>query len=101
MLREKAGEPISRCLLRSEGKEFRVTHAANADLLEISLGAPGETSMRQLMPAGKNDPVALFNEELARGGRAAFTCAHSKACAISFRDLLTVVSQSRSLRSAG
>ena len=68
VLREKVGEPISRCLLRSEAKEFRVTHAANADLLEVSLGAPGETSMRQFMPAGKNDPVALFNEELARGG---------------------------------
>ena len=68
VLHEKAGEPISRCLLRSEEKEFRVTHSANADVLEVSLGPPGETSMRQLMPAGENDPVALINEELTRGG---------------------------------
>ena len=68
VLREKAGQPISRCLLRSEGKEFRVVHAPDADLFEISLGAPGETSMRQLMPAGKNDPASLINEELNRGG---------------------------------
>lgn len=68
VLREKAGEPISCCLLRSEGKEFRVVHPAKADLLEVSLGAPGETSMHQFMPAGKNDPVALINEELIRGG---------------------------------
>ncbi len=68
VLSEKAGEPISRCLLRSEGKEFRVLHPPNTDMLEVSLGAPGETSMYQLMPAGKNDPVALINEELIRGG---------------------------------
>ncbi len=68
VLREKAGQPIGRCLLRSEGKEFRVVHARGSDLLEISLGAPGETSMRQLMPAGKNDPASLINEELNRGG---------------------------------
>ena len=67
-LREKAGEPISRCLLRSEGKEFRVVHPNETDLLEVSLGAPGESSMRQLMPAGKNDPANLINEELSRGG---------------------------------
>lgn len=68
VLREKGGEPVSRCLLRSEAKEFRVTHPTNADLLEVSLGVPGETGMRQLMPAGENDPVALMNEELMRGG---------------------------------
>ena len=68
VLREKAGQPISRCVLHSEGKEFRVVHARGADLLEVSLGAPGETSMRQLMPAGKNDPASLINEELNRGG---------------------------------
>ncbi len=68
VLREKAGEPISRCLLRSEGKEFRVVHPTNADLLEVSLGAPGETSLRQFMPAGKKDPAGLINEELTRGG---------------------------------
>lgn len=67
-LREKAGEPISRCLLRSEGKEFRVVHPPGADLLAVSLGAPGKTSMQQLMPAGKNDPADLINEELTRGG---------------------------------
>ena len=68
VLQEKAGEPIGRCLLRSEGKEFRVVHPANADLLEVSSGAPGETNLHQFMPAGKNDPVALINEELTRGG---------------------------------
>ena len=67
-LRETAGEPISRCLLRSEGKEFRVTHPKDGDMLEVSLGAPGKTSMSQLMPASDNDSVFLVNEELMRGG---------------------------------
>jgi glucose-6-phosphate dehydrogenase assembly protein OpcA len=68
VLSEKTGEPISRCLLRSEAKEFRVIQPSNADLLDISSGMPGYDGMRQLMPAGKNDAVALMNEELMRGG---------------------------------
>ena len=68
MLNQNGVEPISRCLLRNDLKEFRVTHAAGADLLEISCNRRGEESMQQLMPAGENDPVALINLELTRGG---------------------------------
>jgi glucose-6-phosphate dehydrogenase assembly protein OpcA len=68
VLQEKAGEPISRCLLAREAREFRVVHPTGTDLLEVSLGALGQTSMRQFMPAGKNDPASLINEELTRGG---------------------------------
>ena len=68
VLNQNGVEPISRCLLRNDLKEFRVTHAAGADLLEISCNRPGEQSMQQLMPAGENDPVALINLELTRGG---------------------------------
>lgn len=67
-LREMAGEPLSRCVLTGDGVEFRVSHAAGADLLEISSGAPGEDRMHQLMPAGSNHPVRLMTEELMRGG---------------------------------
>jgi glucose-6-phosphate dehydrogenase assembly protein OpcA len=68
VLHEKAGEPISRCLLARQGREFRVVHPTGTDLLEVSLGSPGKTSMRQLMPGAKNDPSDLVNEELNRGG---------------------------------
>lgn len=62
-LREKAGEPISRCSVRSGKTEFRVAHASKADLLDV---ASGNRSCR--MPAGHNDTVRLMGEELMRGG---------------------------------
>lgn len=62
-LREKEGEPISCCAIRSGAGEFKVTHAAKADLLDV---AAGERSCR--MPAGRNDAVHLMSEELMRGG---------------------------------
>ncbi len=61
--REKAGEPISRCALRSGSLEFKVAHAENVDLLEV---AAGERRCR--LPAGMNDAVQLVGEELMRGG---------------------------------
>jgi glucose-6-phosphate dehydrogenase assembly protein OpcA len=67
-LREKAGEPISRCVLNCGATEYRVAHASNADLLEVEAGAPGQAGMRQLMPAGSDDPMRLMSEELMRGG---------------------------------
>lgn len=68
VLAEKKGEPISRCLLHADTREYRVDHAAGMDLLDVSLGKPGETGMHQLMPAIANNSVALMNEELMRGG---------------------------------
>src|SRR5215471_7455503 len=67
-LREKPGEPIGEVAMASADVEFLVTHAKCGDLLEVSRGKPGEKRMPQLMPAGKNDPVSLMSEELARGG---------------------------------
>jgi glucose-6-phosphate dehydrogenase assembly protein OpcA len=61
--REKAGEPISRCALRSGSVEFKVAHGEKADLLEV---AAGERRCR--LPAGRNDDVRLMGEELMRGG---------------------------------
>jgi glucose-6-phosphate dehydrogenase assembly protein OpcA len=60
---EKAGEPISRCALRSGSLEFKVAHAQKADLLEVAAG-----ERRGRLPAGKNDDVRLMSEELMRGG---------------------------------
>ena len=68
LLNERAGEPIGRCILRNDAKEFRITHAAEADLLDVSCARLGEEGMHQFMPAAENDPVALMNEELMRGG---------------------------------
>jgi glucose-6-phosphate dehydrogenase assembly protein OpcA len=68
MLREKAGEPLSRCLLNCGSIEYRVAHAPEADLLDVAVGEPSQAGMRQLMPAGSNDPVRLMGEELMRGG---------------------------------
>jgi glucose-6-phosphate dehydrogenase assembly protein OpcA len=62
-LQEKAGEPISRCLVRSGALEFTVAHSQNADLLDVALG-----DRRCRMPAGRNDLVRLVSEELMRGG---------------------------------
>ncbi|PZR74167.1 MAG: hypothetical protein DLM73_08635 [Chthoniobacterales bacterium] len=62
-LSEKAGEPIGSCVVRCGSVEFKVTHAPNADLLEV---AAGDRKCR--MPAGQNDAVRLMNEELMRGG---------------------------------
>ena len=67
-LNEEPGEPISRCVIGSSEREFRVTHEAGSDLLDVTLGPPGEERMRQRLPAGKNDPVSLISEELMRGG---------------------------------
>jgi glucose-6-phosphate dehydrogenase assembly protein OpcA len=67
-LREQPGEPISEVAMQTSDVEFLVTHAKWGDLLEVSRGKPGYKRMPQLMPAGKNDPVSLMSEELARGG---------------------------------
>jgi glucose-6-phosphate dehydrogenase assembly protein OpcA len=62
-LYEKAGEPISRCLVRCGELEFTVGHSQNADLLDVALG-----DRRCRLPAGRNDAVPLVSEELMRGG---------------------------------
>ena len=67
-LRERPGEPIGEVAMASGDVEFLVAHAKCGDLLEVSRGKPGEKRMPQLMPAGKNDPVSLMSQELARGG---------------------------------
>lgn len=68
VLTERDGEPIGRCSLLTGRSEFRVTHAARADLLEVSVRVDGKERMHQLMPAGSNAPVRLMSEELIRGG---------------------------------
>jgi hypothetical protein len=65
---EAEGEPISRCSLFCADTEFRVVQQTGADLLEASSYSNGEERMHQLMPGGRNDPVALAGEELMRGG---------------------------------
>ena len=67
-LRESEGEPISQCSLFSGATEYRVQHPPDADLLTVSTHSDGAERMRQLMPAGSNDPVRLIREELMRGG---------------------------------
>ena len=67
-LSEQPGEPIGEVAMASGDVEFLVAHAKCGDLLEVSRGKPGEKRMPQLMPAGKNDPVSLMSQELARGG---------------------------------
>jgi hypothetical protein len=66
-LGEKAGEPISRCLLKCSTREFCVSHSANADLLDVAAQG-ADVERKCLMPAGRNDPVQLMSEELMRGG---------------------------------
>jgi glucose-6-phosphate dehydrogenase assembly protein OpcA len=69
VLSETAGEPIARCSIFSRDAEYRVQQRAGADLLDVSAHTKHGERMRQLMPAGRNDPVALVNEELVRGGQ--------------------------------
>jgi glucose-6-phosphate dehydrogenase assembly protein OpcA len=66
-LGEKAGEPISRCVVKCGSIGFRVAHSADADLLDLAV--EGSSAERKcLMPAGSNDLVRLMSEELMRGG---------------------------------
>jgi glucose-6-phosphate dehydrogenase assembly protein OpcA len=67
-LKETAGEPISRCVLKCRSIEMRVSHGAKADLLDVSAGTPGQPGMNQPMPASCNDPTELMKEELMRCG---------------------------------
>ncbi len=67
-LQESAGEPVSRCSIFTGKMEFRVEDATASDLLEISHHVGGKERMRGLMPASRNEPVALMREELMRGG---------------------------------
>jgi len=68
-VQEKPGEPINRCLLQCGAIELRVSHSRNADLLDVSMGAPGQPGMNQPMPASSNDPTELMKEELMRCGQ--------------------------------
>jgi glucose-6-phosphate dehydrogenase assembly protein OpcA len=68
-LKEKSGSPISRCILKNESVEMRVTHAATTDLLEVSSGPAGQLGNGQRMPASSNDSTDLMKEELMRCGQ--------------------------------
>jgi glucose-6-phosphate dehydrogenase assembly protein OpcA len=68
-LKEAPGEPISRCVLKCRSIEMRVSHGSNADLLDVSAGAPGQPGMNQPMPASSNDSTELMKEELMRCGQ--------------------------------
>lgn len=67
-LHETAGEPVSRCAIHCGEVSFCAAHAECGDLLEVSAIVRGEVHLSQLLPAGRNDPVALMKEELMRGG---------------------------------
>src|SRR5256714_6701976 len=67
-MRDRDGQPIHEVVVTAGDIEFAVTYAKCGDLLEVSRGKAGEKRVPQLMPAGKNDPVSLMNEELMRGG---------------------------------
>ncbi|MEP6698632.1 MAG: glucose-6-phosphate dehydrogenase assembly protein OpcA [Verrucomicrobiota bacterium] len=67
-LNESGNEPIGRCVLNCGSIEFSVSRSANADLLDVILRKQKAQCMRQLLPAGSNEPVRLMSEELMRGG---------------------------------
>ena len=67
-LNEMKGEPIGRCVLKCGSIEMRVRRSGNADLLDVSVGAPGQPGIGQPMPASSNDPTELMKEELMRCG---------------------------------
>ncbi len=68
VLEERKGEPINGCQLTTETAEFRIEHREGADLLDVFFGRTGGRKMQQMLPAGKNDPVDLVQEELMRSG---------------------------------
>ena len=67
-LTEIVGETIGRCSVFAQKHEFRVTHAAHPDLLEVATHVDGKSRMQELRPAGSDNPVRLLGEELMRGG---------------------------------
>jgi glucose-6-phosphate dehydrogenase assembly protein OpcA len=68
-IEESGSGPVSRCSLLSGADEFRVVELPCGDLLEATIYNDGRQRMQQLMPAGRNEPVALVKQELMRGGR--------------------------------
>ncbi|MGI8821353.1 MAG: glucose-6-phosphate dehydrogenase assembly protein OpcA [Chthoniobacterales bacterium] len=68
LLVEQDGEPISRCTVCCGATHFCVKHRDDTDLLDVTAQIENSERMHQLMPATRNDAVALMNEELARGG---------------------------------
>lgn len=67
-IQEKEGESIGEIALESGATRFAVKHPAGTDLLEVTRHDDGEQRLKQLMPAGSNEPVALLSEQLMRGG---------------------------------
>lgn len=67
-LRESAGEAIRRCSVFAGKTEYRVSHRADAGLLETISLVDGRECVPQLMPASSHDPAELLSEELMRGG---------------------------------
>ena len=55
--------------MESGATRFAVKHTAGADLLEVTRHDAGESRLKQLMPAGGNDLVALLSDQLMRGGQ--------------------------------
>jgi glucose-6-phosphate dehydrogenase assembly protein OpcA len=68
-LKEENGEPIGEISLESGATRFAVKHTAGADLLEVTRQDGGESRLKQLMPAGGNELVALLSDQLMRGGQ--------------------------------
>jgi glucose-6-phosphate dehydrogenase assembly protein OpcA len=68
VLEQTEGEPINRCCLMSESKEFCVEHSRSTEFLDLTTRSEDGAPHHQLMPAGRNDLVSLMGEELMRGG---------------------------------
>jgi len=68
-LREEAGKAIGSVELRAGETSFLVSHREGSEFLYADVHLSGNRETHCLMPGGKEDLVALLNEELMAGGK--------------------------------
>ncbi len=67
--REEAGHPLGSVRLTAAETSFLVAHHEGSDFLHADIRLSGDRESHYLMPGGKDDPVALLNDELMSGGK--------------------------------
>jgi glucose-6-phosphate dehydrogenase assembly protein OpcA len=68
-LREEAGRALGSVRLTSGETTFLVTHREGSSFLYADIRLPGERESHYLMPGGKDELVALLDDELMSGGK--------------------------------
>lgn len=68
-LKEEAGRALGSLKLDAGAASFVVAHHEGSSFLHADIRLPGDRESHYLMPGGKDDLVALVNDELMSGGK--------------------------------